>query len=362
MSDTLKRDIKLNIGWVSTYNTQCGIAAYSKYLISSFNFPVKVLAAHTSTPLDSDSITVDRCWNTGYDSFENLIYHINKYDLNCIVIQYHYGLFDNQSLYRLVTWLIANNKKIILMIHSLGSRINEILDISKLCNLVTVQTDIDRCKLSSLENCIVFQLPVVTQETKNQKIKTDDSILLGSYGFFFPNKGILELIQAVDLLRKQGHNYKLRLVNANHPSEISTNTVLQAKNLVNILELNNYIDFYTDFLDDNKSYDLLTDCDLIVNSYQNTTEPTSASVRFSISTGVPVIITPSSIFEDIKDIVFRIDGFDPLSIAQSIYASISKIKSVNTEYITLINKASEWCNTYSYKLQGPRLLKLIQDV
>ena len=254
----------------------------------------------------------------------------------------------------------TNNKKIILMIHSLGEKTNEIIHFAKLCNLVTVQTSFDHKKLSSLTNCIVFPLPIIQQEFEKTP-KLDDSILVGSYGFFFPNKGILELIQAIKILRDEGHNYRLRLVNAKHPSDISNNTVLQAKELTSRLNLDNYVEFYIDFLSNSASLNLLSSCDIIANSYQMTTEPTSASVRLSISTGIPVVVTPNIIFDDISDIVFRMLDFDPVSIAAGIRNTITEIKLSSDEYNKIMNQAAKWRIEHSYHMQGPRLLNLLQD-
>jgi len=360
MSTTTERDSNLKIGWVSTYNTQCGIAAYSKHLIDTFNQPIIILAANTNNKIVPDDKNISRCWNTGFDSFENLAAHIHKFDLNCVVIQYHYGLFNSQSLNNLINWL-SSNKKIILMIHSLGEKTNEIIYFAKLCNLVTVQTLADYKKLSSLTNCIVFPLPIIEQEFKKIP-KIDDSILVGSYGFFFPNKGILELINAIKLLRDDGHNYRLRLVNAKHPSDISDSTVLQALELTSRLNLEDYVEFYTDFLTDLESLNLLSSCDIIVNSYQMTTEPTSASVRLSISTGIPVVVTPNSIFDDINDIVFKMPGFDPLSLAMGIQDTIIEINSLSDEYLRIMNQAAKWRVEHSYNMQGPKLLNLLQDL
>ena len=116
MSKTTDGNHSLKIGWVSTYNTHCGIAAYSKYLIDAFKYPVTILAANTNDLVSAEDSNVVRCWNAGYDSFENLAEYILNYNLDCIVIQYHYGLFDSQSLNRLINRLITNNKKVIFVL------------------------------------------------------------------------------------------------------------------------------------------------------------------------------------------------------------------------------------------------------
>ena len=92
-----------------------------------------------------------------------------------------------------------------------------------------------------------------------------------------------------------------------------------------------------------------------------TTEPTSASVRLSISTGIPVVVTPNIIFDDISDIVFRMLDFDPVSIAAGIRNTITEIKLSSDEYNKIMNQAAKWRIEHSYHMQGPRLLNLLQD-
>ena len=58
--------------------------------------------------------------------------------------------------------------------------------------------------------------------------------------------------------------------------------------------------------------------DLIVFPYQQSNESSSASVRQGIATLKPVLVTPSSIFNDVNDLVDYCEGFTAVDIANGI--------------------------------------------
>ncbi|MGB5456347.1 MAG: glycosyltransferase, partial [Gammaproteobacteria bacterium] len=58
----MRKQPKPRIGWITTWNTPCGIAIYSEHLINNMSADIAILAARTETPTKEDNPNVSRCW------------------------------------------------------------------------------------------------------------------------------------------------------------------------------------------------------------------------------------------------------------------------------------------------------------
>ena len=117
-----KQDLnkKPKIGWISTFNSRCGIATYSKHLLSNFPAEVIILADQKSSLIEEDSQNVKRCWNLvgqNNDSLEKLKKIINKQNLSIIVIQFNYAFFDFEELSDFLYSQINSKRLIIIEFH-----------------------------------------------------------------------------------------------------------------------------------------------------------------------------------------------------------------------------------------------------
>lgn len=345
----------MKIGWISTYNTRCGIATYTDHLLEHLGMPVTVLAAHTSDLLAPDPDNVIRCWNVAGD-----FYHISQMDWDVLVIQYHYGLFNNGSLAHLIRSSVANNTQVIVMIHSLGSGVANISTELNMCKFVTVQSapDLKTIQSQGVTTAQVFPHGIQCLPVPN-KAKTNDSVLIGNFGFFLPNKGLLELISAVSLLRTQDMDFRLRLVNAEHPASISRDIIAEARLLIDQLDISEYVELHTKFLPDTESLRLLSECDLIVNSYQYTTEPVSGSVRYGIASGRPVAVTPQMIFEELEDILFYLPGDKMFDIAAGIVDTWNKLQNPDPATVSKLQRLADWRKSHDYRNLAPVLAEMI---
>ena len=351
------------IGWISTYNTRCGIASHSNNLLQHFHSDVTILASYVDDKLTEDSANVIRCWNRESDNFENVKQQIVNLDLKIIVIQYHPGLIHVGYLTNFLDWLHSTNRVAILMIHSF-QYMHQIPANIALCRMITVQTqkNYDRLSEFNLQNKLtIFPLGINIKNTAKMR-NNHDYFLLGSYGFFLPNKGIDKLLIAFHVLRDNGLDYRLRLVNCEYPTADSDKLIEKAKDYVKTHKLEEFVEFHTTFLTDDESTNLLKDCDLIVNPYQNTAEPTSASVRQSLSTGVPVLVTTSTIFDDVRDITFQMDGMDSTHIISGIYKTTQDIMEKTDNYNRVMKNLAGFCYQNNYKNLANRLENMIESI
>ena len=186
-------------------------------------------------------------------------------------------------------------------------------------------------------------------------------IKLASYGFFLPSKGLLELIDAVAMLKYKGVNVHLTMVNAEYPVASSALLIAKAKKKIEFLELDKQIKMVTDFLPESESFHLLEDADLIVFPYRESNESSSAAVRYGLVTGIPIVTTPVGIFEDVNAAVFTLPGTDASEMAEGLADLISAIRLGKPEYVERLVKSKQWIESHRYSRLGQRLSKIVQS-
>ena len=125
-------------------------------------------------------------------------------------------------------------------------------------------------------------------------------IVIGSFGYALPHKGLKELVEAFGILKKESkRNYKLLMINAEYPDRQSTELIFNLIELINKLKLSEFITLKTDFLSEIECIEVLSNIDLVVFPYQKTGESSSAAVRMALAAKSRIAVTPLSIFSDV---------------------------------------------------------------
>jgi glycosyltransferase involved in cell wall biosynthesis len=183
--------------------------------------------------------------------------------------------------------------------------------------------------------------------------------VVASYGFFLPHKGLLELIDAIALLRKQGIQVRLDMVNAEYPAVESKNIIEQAKAKIQNLHLNGQVNICTDFLTNDEILTRLTKADLIVFPYQATGESSSAAVRYGLASGRPVAVTSLDIFDDVEQAVHVLPGTTPADIADGIALLANQLANANELTRKKEIQAERWRAEHRYTNVGLRLNQML---
>ncbi|MEA2019424.1 MAG: glycosyltransferase [Campylobacterota bacterium] len=319
--DNYKMEPKIEtIAWISSYNTKCGLATYSDFIIQNFsNITVKKFANYTDSIIDKENeIDVIRCWKDRFDiDNTELINNILNSGITNVVINFNFAFFSMNNLEQIIDQLIQNKVKITIIFHSVADVKIEGLEASLLTitkslskvnkMLVHNINDLNFLKDLGLINTAI--LPHGVHFRKGIKLKQNEQVLnIASYGFLLKHKGILDLIDVFSELSKEYKNIKLILVNALYPAKESKDYFDLCRNRVKELGLTNKVTFHTKFLDDSVSYKLLDEADLLVMPYHKTNESASGAIRYAMSTLKPTLCTNQPIFNDVKDIAHFVDG------------------------------------------------------
>ncbi len=360
------------IGWVTTWNTLCGIASYSEHLVNSMPSRVTIMAAHAPAATIEDQPYVERCWAAGdHDSLIDLKRSVERNRVDTLVVQFNYGFFDLQTLADFLIEQIDAGRVVIVMMHATSDpahvphkKLSVLVPALSRCHRVLVHTpgDMNRLKTHGLvDNVAVFPhgIPYFSPPVE-RTAPGERAFTVASYGFFLPHKGLLELIDAIALLRGSGIRIRLHMVNAEYPVPESRQIIDLAKRKVSEQGLEDAVIFSTGYLTDMESLTRLSDADLIVYPYQDTGESSSAAVRYGLASGRPVAVTPLAIFDDVAPAVFSLPGCTPADIAEGIKRLLDEIANGTAAVKDKQEEAKRWCEAHHHTRLGQRLYGMLR--
>lgn len=349
----------LKIGCVTTWNIKCGIAAYSKFLLSDFRARMTILAADADWTTQPDDSNVIRCWASGEpDSLARLFNQIQLLKLHVLIIQFNFGFFDFASLAILLRNVAALGVRVFIIFHSTNDpseskRLSTLKDAFAVCKGLFVHSlkDVNVLRQLCLEQTIFFipQGVIANQKSTVPDMQLGGCQIIAAYGFALPHKGLLELVEAFAVLHQQSKKpLHLLLINAVYPADISAKLISEIRARSAALGVAERVTLIDEFLPDEVSLGYLSLANLIVYPYQDTGESSSAAVRMGLASGRPVAVTPLDIFSDVRSSVFTLPGCDVASLAAGIRAVLDQISTGETTAVKIMTSASRWVVAHYY--------------
>jgi glycosyltransferase involved in cell wall biosynthesis len=361
------------IGWVSTWNTRCGIATYSGHLLAALPDRVTLLGNHSLDLQGPDGPEVRRCWTEGKDDdLSDLRAQIEAENLDLVVIQFNYGFFRFDALGRLILWLKSTGRRVVLMMHGTDdrphpptSRLAEIKSELAFCDRLLVHShhDLNRLKgLGLVDNVALFPHGVPENWASSAPPLTPDGrVVIGTYGFLLPHKGYPELIETLALLRDAGDEVELRMINAEYPAPVSATLARELRARIADLGLQDRISLCTDFLDDLESVQRLSEAHLLVFPYRTTTESASGAVRQALAVSRPIAVTPQPIFDDVRGLVAPLPGFSAEEMAVGLQSMIAELRkgTKDGDLAESLVRADAWRRRTGYAPLARRLWSML---
>ena len=366
----------VHVGWVSTWNSRCGISSYSSNLLNDFDENVTIFSPLDESLIDKDNLNVKRCWKLSKANLDDLYLQICNSNITTLIIQFNFGFFDYQEFTNLLQKVSNQKIKILIFMHSTippkaKSNPEQLFLGLRKCNRVFVHTpnDLNRLKdFGIIHNATLFPhgVPFYRPKTKNNLksfIKSfspfnNQKIILATFGFCLPDKGFLELIYVIDALRKFGFNVFLKMYISLHESELSVHTMSSIKELVLQLNLSQFIFINSDFLDQKDILDTLSSCDAIVFPYQRSNESTSAAIRLGLVSGSNVFATPLNVFSDVSDCIQTFSEVTVDSMVKGLSEWI--VKSNGKSFDSHSEAKHSWLDQHQFYNLSQRLIGIIK--
>lgn len=334
---TLATKHRPKIAMVTSWNSKCGIAEYSRQLIeaSSASYDFSIYANTGVELIEPESPgQVERCWKNCWEGGLDHLYELLvDSDADAVHLQFNFGYFDLEHVGRLIDRL-DGQKPFVITFHStkettFGGRffsLNLIRDSLKKASLLIVHQPEDVAILSGYgitENVLLLPIgsveyPAHDKLALREELKIPWGPVVAMFGFLLPHKGVLETIRAVEQLREAYPRVHFLAVCSLHFDQVSRDFLQTCQAEVEARGLQNHVTFVTDYLELDESMLLLQASDLILLPYQPTNESASAALRFSMAAGRPLITTRQPIFAEVADSSHQIAACDPGLIAEGI--------------------------------------------
>ena len=363
------------IGWLSSWNTKCGIASYSEHLVQHLTHrDVTVFAPESYELIRPDEDFCKRIWKQGKQAngLQDVLAAVDVQGINTVVIQFNYGFFNHAEFSDLVDGCHDRGIKILLTLHSTLSPVDAspkenfdleyIGDHLRKCDRILVHSipDLNRLKaLGLVNNVALFPHGVLASPKAEGSSENGELATIASYGFCLPHKGLEQLVDAVHILNQQGTPIRLQMTNAEYPAPESRTLVKHLRKKIEEYRLSDIVEFNSEFLEDGDSLARLAGASLIVYPYQHTGESASGAVRYGLASGTPVAVSPLDIFSDVSKATYTLPGLDPASVAAGIVSILDELENETDSAVNISKSAGAWRQEFSYCSTGQRMSNMI---
>lgn len=341
-----KSKYKPKVDMITTWNSKCGIAEYTRFLYEELKDEMEfnIYPNYGVNLIKRDEPYVKkRSWHSCFEgNINDLIYELKKSTSRVIHIQFNFGFFKVEDIKSIIDSL-SSRKRIIITYHSTkdveinGKKVSLVKindSLNKVINIVHQEEDkrlLESFGINS-ENIKVIPHGQIQYDDRDKnellkKLGIDRSLVLGSYGFILPQKGIKENILAVKKLKETYPDVLYILSCALHENNVSKEYYLECKKIVEENNLEENVVFVTDFLPNDEAMILLQSCDILLMTYLPTNESASGAIRFCLAALRPIITTKQLIFDEFKDCVYQVDKNDVDKVA----LAINYLKNSNTD-------------------------------
>lgn len=361
---------ELKIAYFSTYNAVCGIAEYSKYLtdelaraganLEIYTWSEQKRAGTSNLSKENNDIKV-------YEIEQEKLLSGLETDANIIWLQHHFTFFEiDEKLKSDVLALKSQGKICFITLHSTKQILNYPRQTQQ--NWHDTLYEFDRVFVHSIDDLNTLRLlglidnvtlvPHGTQNLapeQNKHKETDGKFRTGFFGLLFAHKNLPVLLQAFAKF-SQNTDAKLIIISpvANADSEME---LQRCRKLCEKLNLDEKVEWNTKFLPIEEVNKKLSDCDVIVLPYGQTDEGASGAARIALSACKNVIVTPSRIFSEMKNVTIKTDGFNDWHILEQ----LEKVKNSEID-AKIYDERAKWLSQNSWSSIAGLYLRIFKAV
>ncbi|HEX9302827.1 MAG TPA: glycosyltransferase [Thermoanaerobaculia bacterium] len=316
----------LRLAVLSTWNTRCGIADYTAALTGSFppGADVRIYAEARSCGSAVEP-NVRKNWEIGLHDLSSLEADLEKDQVQALLVQHNPAFFREDAFARLLQRLRKQAVPVAVTLHATqGLRpdpdlASELRQVERI--YVHRRSDVDwltEHRIGDRARLIpqgIPRLPDRSVEWVKSRIGLDGKYVIGHFGYLRPHKGVLELIEAFEVLGKTMPRAHLLLLCAEYPSADSGDYRRECEERIAASPVVNRIHASFEHLSLDAAGFLLQGCDVIVFPYDSSRESSSAAVRLAIASRRPIVVSSSGIFEELEGVAEVAPSREPEPLA-----------------------------------------------
>lgn len=360
---------ELKIAYFSTYNAVCGIAEYSKYLTDELARAGANLEIYTWSEqkrAKEPNLAQENGVKVYEIEQEKLLSEL-KTDANIIWLQHHFTFFEiDEKLKSDVAALKSQGKICFITLHATKQILNYPRQTQQ--NWHDTLYEFDRVFVHSIDDLNTLRLLGLTDNVtlvphgtqnlapeQNKRKETDGKFKVGFFGLLFAHKNLPVLLQA---FAKFSQNTDAKLIIISPVANADGEAELQrCRKLCEKLNLDEKVEWNTSFLPIEEVNKTLSDCDVIVLPYGQTDEGASGAARIALSACKNVIVTPSRIFSEMKNVTIKTDGFNDWHILEQ----LEKVKNSEID-AKIYDERAKWLSENSWNSIAGLYLRIFRAV
>ena len=361
---------ELKIAYFSTYNAVCGIAEYSKYLTDELARAGAKLEIYTWSEqkrTDGSNLTQENDNIKVYEIEREKLLSGLETDANIIWLQHHFTFFEiDEKLKSDVAALKSQGKICFITLHATKQILNYPRQTQQ--NWHDTLYEFDRVFVHSIDDLNTLRLLGLTDNVtlvphgtqnlapeQNKRKETDGKFRIGFFGLLFAHKNLPVLLQA---FAKFSQNTDAKLIIISPVANADGEAELQrCRKLCEKLNLDEKVEWNTEFLPIEEVNKKLSDCDVIVLPYGQTDEGASGAARIALSACKNVIVTPSRIFSEMKNVTIKTDGFNDWHILEQ----LEKVKNSEID-AKIYDERAKWLSENSWNSIAGLYLRIFKAV
>jgi glycosyltransferase involved in cell wall biosynthesis len=350
---------------ISTWNSRCGIAEYSKNLIAGFGRHVKVnVFADAGAEIVDHMAEADvrRVWVNGLDHVEHELFPVIGQSRGGVLhVQHNFGFLNNADLARLLR-VESLRRPVVVTLHrtadlQLADRAVSLRSIKESLGLAAAlivhqEADVITLKEFGITDNVV-KIPIgcgrpLTLDRSASRTHLNlgsEPFIVGAFGFLLPHKGVLTLIRAIAQLRRLGHDVHLVAACALHPDPSSAEYAEECRREIALLGIETSVHLETAFLAEQDTIKLLAAADVMVLPYGPTLESSSAALRSILPLCVPIVTSDLPIFADASEVLMTVPA--PMESAD-LCEKLVWLMEHPTERDVMGNRIAAFCEAHSW--------------
>jgi len=313
----LERGMKMLM--VSSYPPRgCGIATFSNDIVTTIErvfgdtLPIEVCALQNDdNPIQYNNEVTYILAAKSLDVYRKTAEKINKrHDIGMVCVQHEFGLYGGEYGEYLVAFLLALNKPIATVFHTVLPNPDEkrkkiVQSIVDLSDRIVVLTNRSRDILIKQYDCTQIKIKVIAHGThvvlweQKEKLKYqfdfNGKTVLSNFGLVSKNKKIEHSLYALSEIIDKHPNIIYLVIGGTHPEVLKQEGEEYRNSLIKIVEmlnLENHVVFINEYLDLKRLLEYLTMTDIYLFTSGDPNQAVSGTLVYAMSCGCAVISNP----------------------------------------------------------------------
>lgn len=344
-----------HIGFMTPFRQQCGIAKYSEDLCNELLNNITIFCEQTDE-VDNTSLNVVPCWGKNDASYYNLLTEVKTRKIDIFHVQYNHGLMNAGEIKKIADEFRRNDIYTIMTLHSckggvevFANHFDKLIIHSEVGIRDFKDLGIQEDKMEFIRIGSTPPIAISMEDARDQLELNRNRPIISTFGFLLPQKGVLEALQAVYLLKEFYPDILFIACCAFHTvqnKDLSQAYFEKCQKAIKQLSLQDNVMMITEFLPFEDVYKYLCASNVISLAYTSSAEQvTSSAGRTALASLRPVITSTVEIFDDLTDIVPKVKPRDYKQLANV----INRLLKSEDECSEIIRKTTMFLEQTSWK-------------